>query len=203
MKTFWKIWKDYLWKLRELLSQDKGLEAWTQVDYKKVSVIFYVWKGFIPEQSELSKKLIEATFQTNANIIQTDNSTLWKLFPTREFRSICESQSVLEKAAKSFIDQSDGSESNQFWALNNVILSMDIRILCFQGNNSLVSYFKSSSKLCDKDVLSLVGDMILAGIDTSSYSVSFLTYLLSNNPEVQDKLRISIEKGIDESYLYC
>lgn len=63
------------------------------------------------------------------------------------------------------------------------------------GNNSLISYFKHSTKLCDKDVLTLVGDMILAGIDTSSYTFSFLSYLLSKNPNVQDKLRTHIEEG--------
>lgn len=66
---------------------------------------------FISDQSLISKELIKAAFQTNANILKTDNSSLWRIFPTREFRSICDSQGVIENAAMKFIQQSDESMS--------------------------------------------------------------------------------------------
>ena len=59
----------------------------------------------------------------------------------------------------------------------------------------MVSLLQSSTKLDSKDVLTLVSDMLLAGVDTTSYTMSFLLYLLSKHPEVQSKLRSQIRNG--------
>ena len=40
--------------------------------------------------------------------------------------------------------------------------------------------------------MTIVGDMLLAGIDTTSYTMSFLLYLLSQNQNIQKKLRDEI-----------
>ena len=43
-----------------------------------------------------------------------------------------------------------------------------------------------------EDTVIMVIDMLMAGIDTTSHSTSFLFYLLAKNPEKQQKLREEI-----------
>nr|QST15056.1 CYP362A3 protein [Diaphanosoma celebensis] len=46
-----------------------------------------------------------------------------------------------------------------------------------------------SRGLSTEDAVVMVMDMLMAGIDTTSHSTSFLMYLLARNPDKQDKLR--------------
>ncbi len=62
------------------------------------------------------------------------------------------------------------------------------------GSNSLVEMLQESN-LDKKDILTLVADMLLAGIDTTSYTSSFMFYLLAKHQNVQYKLREQIRKG--------
>nr|AIL94171.1 cytochrome P450 CYP302A1 [Tigriopus japonicus] len=48
--------------------------------------------------------------------------------------------------------------------------------------------FQYEEHLDKKDAISFVADMLLAGIDTTSYTMSFLLYHLSRNPSIQDQL---------------
>ncbi len=69
-------------------------------------------------------------------------------------------------------------------------------ILCGIGEKaSLAELLHSSGKLDSKDVLTLVSDMLLAGVDTTSYTMSFLLHLISKHKDVQKKLRIHILNG--------
>jgi len=43
-----------------------------------------------------------------------------------------------------------------------------------------------------EDTVVMVIDMLMAGIDTTSHSTSFLLYLLAKNPDKQEKLRDEI-----------
>ncbi len=64
-------------------------------------------------QSEVSKKLVEAAFQTNANILKTDNSKLWKYFKTRDFKEICQSQKFIEETSLRFIRCKDSGKTGK------------------------------------------------------------------------------------------
>ena len=46
-----------------------------------------------------------------------------------------------------------------------------------------------------KDVTTLIADMLLAGIDTSSYTTGFLLYQLATNQKVVQKIREEISKA--------
>ena len=52
-------------------------------------------------------ELIEAAFQTNANILKTDNSQLWKYFETKSFSEIRKSQEFIEQTAIQCIKSSE------------------------------------------------------------------------------------------------
>ena len=63
------------------------------------------------------------------------------------------------------------------------------------ADTSLVNLLQSSSHLDSKDILTLVSDMLLAGVDTTSYSMSFLLHLIAKHKDVQDKLRDHVFNG--------
>ena len=44
-----------------------------------------------------------------------------------------------------------------------------------------------------KDVVVMVIDMLMAGIDTTSHTTAFLLYYLARNPRVQERLRQAID----------
>ena len=49
-----------------------------------------------------------------------------------------------------------------------------------------------------KDVTPLIADMLLAGIDSSSYTTGFLLYQLATNQKVVQKIREEISKSKTE-----
>ena len=56
------------------------------------------------------------------------------------------------------------------------------------NRSSLLEEFLKNPKLDLSDIVGMAADMLLAGIDTSSYSTSFAIYHLAKNPESQAKL---------------
>ncbi len=66
----------------------------------------------ISVQSSVSQRLIAAAFQTNANILKTDNSKIWKYYRTKEFSEICDSQHLIEQTAIRFIKSDQKSKKN-------------------------------------------------------------------------------------------
>ena len=54
--------------------------------------------------------------------------------------------------------------------------------------NSLVNAYEKSTDLDDRDLVTLVSDFLLAGVDTSANTMAFLLYELSRSQEVQENL---------------
>ena len=71
------------------------------------------------------------------------------------------------------------------------------RIKEVKGTNSLVGIYKMSEELDGRDVVTLVGDFLLAGIETSGNTMAFLLYELSKNPCMQEILEKSV-RGVGE-----
>lgn len=128
------------------------------------------------------RRLIDAAFSTNSNILPTDNGLmLWKLFETENYANIRESQEYIE--ATVYKHYQEMVSSNQY------------------AEFGLLSHYLSSEKLDIKDSLALAADMVLAGIDTSSYTAGFLFYELGSNQEYQEKLFKEInEILVEEEY---
>ena len=114
-------------------------------------------------------QLIEAAFCTNSNILPTDNGLmLWKLFETDEYKKIRKSQEYIEATIQKHYQKISSSDQ------------------CNEAG--LLSQYLSSEKLHIKDSLALAADMLLAGIDTSSYTTGFLLYEVGMNKQILDKL---------------
>ena len=105
---------------------------------------------------------------------------LWKLIETKDYATIRKSQEYIEYMATKSI-------SEKHW----------------QTSPSILNAYYKDSRLCDRDRFTLVADFLLAGIDTSSYTMAFLLYELAKNSQVQNDLWSEIKglENIDENSL--
>nr|CAH0105835.1 unnamed protein product [Daphnia galeata] len=120
-------------------------------------------------------KLIQAASDTNSEILRTDNGLqFWRKWNTPAFKKISRSQEYFERVALEFVN-----------AKNAELRSRNDQD---QSQKTLLEVFLTSKDLDVKDVVTMVSDMLLAGIDTSSYSMSFILYHLAKNPAKQEKV---------------
>lgn len=124
-------------------------------------------KSFEPEQLQhdsITSKLMQAAVDTNSAILSTDNGLpLWKYIDTPLYKQLKEAQIFMESVALQFVN-SDEIKS------------------------SIIDDLLTEGELDYKDVIGFATDMLLAGIDTTSYTTSFVFYHLAKNPDVQEKL---------------
>ena len=107
-------------------------------------------------------RLMQAALDTNENILNTDNGVpLWRYFNTKDYMKIVTGQNYIEE----YVRQEINAES------------------------PILSHCRGHEDLDEKDTTSIVSDLLLAGIDTSSYTTGFLFYHLARNLETQRKLR--------------
>lgn len=125
-------------------------------------------------QNSVPKKLMQAAFQTNAHVLKTDNGLrLWRYYETKDFVAIRKSQEYIEKVALEHVNKKIASNS--------------------KTTTTLLDHYLTQPDLDMKDVVTLVADFILAGIDTSSYTMAFLLYEISRNPLVLARLHGQVE----------
>ncbi|XP_012220652.1 cytochrome P450 302a1, mitochondrial [Linepithema humile] len=118
-----------------------------------------------------SSRLIKAAFITNSATLKLDNGPrLWRFFETPLYRKLRKSQNYMEEVALEMITQRNRNA-----------------LIC-RKESLLEEYFKNES-LDVKDIVGMACDMLLAGIDTTTYTTSFALYHLGRNTNVQEKLR--------------
>lgn len=157
--------KDYLMEIARLFLE---LTCFTVFDIRLNSFTYHELKPY-----SRSSRLLKSAFVTNSCILKLDNGPqLWKLFETPLYRKLRKSQQYMEDVA---ID----------------LLSLKMSIFQdpnFNSQQSLLDTYFNSPELDFKDLIGIVCDFLLAGMDTTSYSTSFLLYYLALNNEVQNKL---------------
>lgn len=122
-----------------------------------------------------SSRLIAATQMINSCVLRTDNGPqLWRKFPTPLYRK-------LEKAVKDLEDVAVQLVSAKQEQVLKKTSSSD-RI------PSLLEQFLTTPELDTRDIVGMAADMLLAGIDTTTYTTSFALYHLATNTECQEKL---------------
>ncbi|EFN78521.1 Cytochrome P450 302a1, mitochondrial [Harpegnathos saltator] len=118
-----------------------------------------------------SSKLIDAAFETNSVIVRLDNGPrLWRYFETRLYRKLRKAQSYMEEVSQQMVSQRNQSTS-------------------IRRKKSLLEEYSRNEALDIKDIVGMSCDMLLAGVDTTTYSTSFALYHLARNSDLQDKLR--------------
>ncbi|XP_043528320.1 cytochrome P450 302a1, mitochondrial [Frieseomelitta varia] len=121
-------------------------------------------------ENSTSSKLIKAAFTTNSVILKLDNGLqLWRFFETPLYRKLREAQAYMEMVALKLVSQKNKDTT---------------------GHKSFLSAYLKNPALDIKDVVGMACDMLLAGIDTTSYSTAFALYHLARHEDVQEKLRI-------------
>ncbi|CAH1104790.1 unnamed protein product [Psylliodes chrysocephalus] len=119
-----------------------------------------------------SSQLMNAALLTNSCILKTDNGPqLWRKFDTPLYKKMKRSQEYMELVA-----------------IDLISLKMSLFMDKDNSSPSLVDSYLSSPEIDFKDIIGVVCDFLLAGIDTSTYTTSFLLYHVANNPSVQDRI---------------
>ncbi|KAK7603222.1 hypothetical protein V9T40_003221 [Parthenolecanium corni] len=136
------------------------------------------------EESEWNPKsrtsnLIKATETINGVVHRTDNELpLWKYFSTPAYRKFSWAHQYLESTALEFL----GKKSKQLEENSKPVKSL-----------SLLDQFLQNKDLNEKDILGVMVDFLLAGIDTTSYTASFALYHLARNEEKQEKMFLELK----------
>ncbi|KAL3280979.1 hypothetical protein HHI36_004204 [Cryptolaemus montrouzieri] len=120
-----------------------------------------------------STRLLKSALTTNSCILKLDNGPqLWRYFETPLYRKMKKAQKYMEEVA---ID----------------LLSLKMSIFKDRDENSsksLLDVYFSYPELDFKDIIGITCDFLLAGMDTTSYTTSFLLYHLAINPRAQENL---------------
>ncbi|XP_023335363.1 cytochrome P450 302a1, mitochondrial [Eurytemora carolleeae] len=123
-------------------------------------------------ESSIPYRLIKAAEETNDKILETDNNLpTWKIWETKPFKMIRESQEYIEKISSQLIQDKKSQHMQE------------------DCPRTLLDHWLSSTGLNDKDIMTGAAEFLLAGIHTSSYTFSFLLYHLANNIQAQERLR--------------
>lgn len=107
--------------------------------------------------------------------------SFWKIFPTKDF--------------KAFVDTMD------FFTYTILDLIKEAKIrLSKQENQAPISAFERMIVQNEKVATAMCIDMIMAGIDTTSKTLSAALYFLAANPEAQKKLRAELMTFMPEKH---
>ncbi|XP_018342302.1 PREDICTED: cytochrome P450 302a1, mitochondrial isoform X2 [Trachymyrmex septentrionalis] len=139
-------------------------------------VTFDVKMGSLSEEEKhphsRSSRLIDAALITNTVMLKLDNGPMfWRFFETPLYRKLCKAQNYMEKIALQMVTQKNKDAS-----------------IC--RKQSLLEEYLKNETLDIKDIVGMACDMFLAGVDTTTYSMSFAMYHLARNASVQEKLRL-------------
>uniref|UniRef100_A0A1B6KHD3 Cytochrome P450 302a1, mitochondrial n=1 Tax=Graphocephala atropunctata TaxID=36148 RepID=A0A1B6KHD3_9HEMI len=118
------------------------------------------------DKHSVTSQLIEAAFSVNSCILKTDNGPrLWQHWRTPLYHKMEKSLSIIEKKAMELMKNVRAGE-----------------------NASLVSQYLTCPELDQKDIYTMAIDIMLAAIDTTTYTSCFVLYHLATNPEAQERL---------------
>ncbi|XP_069948773.1 probable cytochrome P450 49a1 isoform X1 [Cherax quadricarinatus] len=107
------------------------------------------------------------------------NFPYWKIFPTPSFRK-------LKKRHQDFLELADQN-------IRETELALLAKTATDTDELSLMETLLLSPGLSRKDVITLILDMLFAGIDTTSHTLGFTLYLLARNPNAQVKLQKEVD----------
>ncbi|XP_034943808.1 cytochrome P450 302a1, mitochondrial [Chelonus insularis] len=133
--------------------------------------------SFSPEEMQensRSSRLIDAALTSNSVILKLDNGPqLWRFFETPMYKKLSSSQQYMEKFAVEMVNL----KVKQMKERSN------------KDNASLLELYLQNGDVDTKDVVGMACDMLLAGIDTTTYSIAYALYHLARNIESQKKLQ--------------
>ncbi|XP_069355066.1 cytochrome P450 302a1, mitochondrial isoform X2 [Maniola hyperantus] len=131
------------------------------------------FQSFSPQEQgpkSRSSKVVAAAFDSNSGIMKLDKGILWRLFKTPLYRKLVKSQEYLEKICMEIL-------------LNRInFYEKDID----DSEKALLDAFIRLPNIDMKDLIGVMVDILMAAIDTTSYSTSFALYHMAQNQECQN-----------------
>lgn len=138
-------------------------------------------------QSKTSK-LIRSAETTNRSILPLDQGfQLWRKFETPTYKRLRIAQTFVESVAINLI-----YEKISYY--RDTISSDGVK----KETYSLIDRYLKNPKLDLSDIIGIANDLLLAGIDTTSYTTSFILYYLAKNPDVQKKIFEESKKVLND-----
>ncbi|KAG7158381.1 probable cytochrome P450 49a1 [Homarus americanus] len=107
------------------------------------------------------------------------NLHIWEVFPTPTYKKLKNNHEEFLKLADRNIRETEASLLAQAPDDDRELTLMEALLL--------------KPGLTRKDVVTLILDMLFAGIDTTSHTLGFTLYLLARNPEVQARLQEEVD----------
>lgn len=127
-----------------------------------------------------TSRLIRATETTNSCILPTDQGLqLWRKFETPSYKRLRRAQSFMESVAIDLISEKISyyrEDRQQKFSAG------------YMKRTSLIDEYLKNPNLDLSDIIGVGNDLLLAGVDTTSYTTSFTLYYLGRYPEVQKKV---------------
>ncbi|CAL4092626.1 unnamed protein product [Meganyctiphanes norvegica] len=138
------------------------------------------------ENKKESIRMIKATQDMFECIHKTEMGLrMWTIFP------FMPSMIKLKKAQQVFIEIADKHILETYEGLKLSRSKHDDEL-------SLMEILLRTPGLSRKDVVTMILDMLFAGIDTTSHTVAFTLYLLARNPEKQIKMQEEIDQVLGD-----
>uniref|UniRef100_A0A336KNN7 CSON013431 protein n=1 Tax=Culicoides sonorensis TaxID=179676 RepID=A0A336KNN7_CULSO len=123
----------------------------------------------------ISSRLIEAARISNSLVLPLDQGLrLWRWFKTTPYKKFHKAQRFMEDVAIDLVSQKLTYYHEE---------SQDKT-----KSKSLLDSYLQNPNLNLQDIIGMACDLLLAGVDTSSYTTSYALFHLGMNPEVQAKL---------------
>lgn len=133
------------------------------------------------DESSRSSKLMWAAETTNSNILPTDQGLgVWRHFETGSYKKLRKSQEYMESVAVDLVSQK--------LAFFKDTSDESTESPCSLSRTSLVEQYLKNPNLDLCDVVGMAADLLLAGVDTTSYTSAFALYHISRHPQIQQRL---------------
>ncbi|KAK6631282.1 hypothetical protein RUM44_005808 [Polyplax serrata] len=125
------------------------------------------------QPSSTTSRLLDAALTINSCILKTDNGLgMWRFWDTPLYNNLKRGHAYMESVAVDLV--------------NNKLRRMAGKVE--NAEKSLLEMYLTTPEIDFKDVIGMSADMLLAGIDTITYSTSFALYHLATNKEKQTQM---------------
>nr|XP_053629407.1 cytochrome P450 302a1, mitochondrial-like isoform X1 [Cherax quadricarinatus] len=151
-------------------------------------------KSSVHTISREAKDLMEAAHMSNSSIIHTDNGLqFWRYFNTPLYKRLVQGQNTIYRIALKYIEAKE-EEMKEHFANQEKTSSDDS-----QQPLSVLEHFLLESDLDKKDIVGIICDTLLAGIDTAAFTMSYVLHNLATNPDKQEILAVEARKLLSKS----
>lgn len=160
-----------------------------------VTSLLDVRLGNLVDHNEEAETLMAAAKESNSITVLMDNGLqLWHYVSTPMYRRLVRSQDSMYRIALKYVEAKDEELRH---ARQEREAKGEAESDGKHTTSILESFFESG--LEDRDIVGLVIDTFLAGIDTGAYALTYVLYSLANNPEKQDLLATEAKRLLGHS----